>query len=93
LGVDDPRYIITTNFDYWNHDIREYFDWTAGEIGTPRRIVAERILNASEVITPEVLWQTINAKGVFAHVVDYTIMQGVMNVETGYFNVSSPVDL
>jgi len=40
-----------------------------------------------------VLWQTINAKGVFAYIIDYTIMQGVMNVETGYFNVSSPVDL
>ena len=56
LGIDDPRYIITTNFDYWNHDIREYFDWTAGEIGTPRRVVAQTFLNSSKVLTPEVLW-------------------------------------
>jgi len=92
LGVDDPNYIITTNFDYWNHDIREYFDWTAGEIGRPRRIEAEKILNASSVITPEVLWNTINAKGVIAIAKDATMMQGVMNVESGYFNVSSPID-
>jgi len=92
LGVDDPRYIITTNFDYWNHDIREYFDWTAGEIGTPRRIVAERFLNKTDILTPEVLYETINLKGVIAIKNDSTIMQGIMNVETGYFNVSSPIN-
>ena len=74
LGIDDPRYIITTNFDYWNHDIREYFDPTAGEIGTPRRIVAERFLNNTKVITPGVLWETINLKGVIAITNDSTIM-------------------
>ena len=93
LGIDDPRYIITTNFDYWNHDIREYFDPTAGEIGTPRRIAAERVLNSSKVLTPNVLFETINAKGVIANTFEFTIMQGVMNVETGYFNVSGPYDL
>lgn len=36
----EDKYIIITNFDYWDHDIREWFDYTTGEIGTPRRIVA-----------------------------------------------------
>jgi hypothetical protein len=29
LGVDHPKYIVITNFDYWNNDWREYFDPSA----------------------------------------------------------------
>jgi len=29
LGRDEPRYIVITNFDYWNDDWREFFDPTA----------------------------------------------------------------
>lgn len=79
-------YIIITNFDYFFHDIREWFDPTGGQIGAPRRIAAQTILNASDVLTGEVLFNTINAKGVIAD----TIFQAVMNVELGLWNVSQP---
>lgn len=73
LGVDSDKYIIVTNFDYWDHDIREYLDPTAGEIGVPRRIVAETILNNTKSITPELLYEVINTKGVKAITNDSTI--------------------
>lgn len=66
--------------------IREYFDPTGGQIGHPRRIAAQELLNASAVLTPEVLFETINHKGVIAD----TIFQAVMSVETGLWNVSQP---
>lgn len=52
----------------------------------PRRIAAQEVLNATEVLTPEALFNTINHKGVLAD----TIFQAVMNVETGLWNVSQP---
>lgn len=79
-------YIIITNFDFFFKDIREYFDPTGGQIGVPRRTVAQKLLNASSVITPELLFNVINAKGVLAD----TIFQAIMNVETGLWNVSQP---
>lgn len=80
-------YIIITNFDYFFHDIREYFDPTGGQIGRPRRIVAQKALNASAVLTPEVLFSAIDMTGVIA---TDTIFQAIMNVETGLWNVSLP---
>mmetsp|Transcript_43487 Transcript_43487/g.60374 ORF Transcript_43487/g.60374 Transcript_43487/m.60374 type:complete len:344 (+) Transcript_43487:1-1032(+) len=79
-------YIIITNFDFFFHDFREYFDPTGGQIGHPRRIAAQEFLNASTVLTPEVLFETINHKGVIAD----TIFQAVMSVEAGLWNVSQP---
>jgi len=52
----------------------------------PRRIAAQEILNATTVLTPEALFDTINHKGVIAD----TIFQAIMNVETGLWNVSQP---
>eukprot|EP00041_Stephanoeca_diplocostata_P025318 m.659522 g.659522 ORF g.659522 m.659522 type:complete len:396 (+) comp22724_c2_seq3:2070-3257(+) len=87
VNVDERAdYIIITNFDFFNHDIREYFDPTGGQIGYPRRIAAQKVLNSTDVLTPEVLFETINHKGVIAD----TIFQAVMNVETGLWNVSIP---
>jgi len=83
------NYIIVTNFDYWDHDIREWFDPTAGEIGHPRRIVAQTILNNTEILTPAVLFEVLGAKGVIAK---DTIFQAIMSVQSGLWNVSSPVD-
>merc|ERR1711892_1565062 len=57
------RYIIATNFDFWDHDITEDFDVTGG-LGYRRRVQASRILNASRVLTPGVLFDTINHKHV-----------------------------
>lgn len=52
LGQDDSGYIAITNYDFWDHDIRELLD--------PRRKHAEKILDAAEVLTPEVLFESIN---------------------------------
>jgi len=79
-------YIIVTNFDYFFHDIREYFDYT-GEIGHPRRIQAQKLLNASLDLNKDVLFNTISAKGVFA---TDTIFQAIMSVELNLWNVSLP---
>jgi hypothetical protein len=82
-------YIIITNFDFFFHDIREWFDPTGGKgVGHPRRIAAQKILNSSAVLTPGVLISTINDVGVMAK---DTIFQAVMNVETGLWNASLPV--
>ena len=67
-------------------DVREWFDPTGGRIGRPRRIVAQQQLNASNVLTPQVLFDTINHPGVIAD----TIFQAIINVEKGLWNVSQP---
>ena len=64
LGVDNNRYIIMTNFDYWNNDWREFFDPTANF--SRRRVQAIKALDASAVINKEVLFETLNLKGVIA---------------------------
>lgn len=79
-------YIIITNFDFFYHDIREYFDYT-GEIGRPRRIEAQKLLNASSDLNQDMLFRTLSAKGVFA--ID-TIFQAVMSVELNLWNVTLP---
>ena len=65
-GNFDERedYIIMTNFDFFHHDIREYFDPTGGQVGYPRRVAAQKMLNATAIhtLTPEYLFETINAK-------------------------------
>ena len=87
------EYIIMTNFDFFWHDVREYFDPTGTKPGGflhPRRIMAQRILNETlangKPLTPDVLFDTINAPGVLAD----TIFQAVINVEKGVWNVSQP---
>ena len=65
-GNFDERedYIIMTNFDFWYHDPREYDDDTGGLKGYPRRVAAQKKLNATatHTLTPEYLFETINAK-------------------------------
>jgi len=81
-------YIIITNFDFLWHDKREWFDPTGGKgIGHPRRVAAQRIMNGSSALTPEVLYNTITDFEVQAK---DTIFQAIMNVETGLWNVSLP---
>lgn len=63
--TDEDKYIIITNFDYWNNDIREYFDPTAGHIGKPRRIFAQDKMDAAEAVTPELLMDVLQMDGVF----------------------------
>merc|ERR1712176_1693455 len=81
-------YIIVTNFDYWYHDVREYFDPTSQfGLGHSRRKAAQKLLNASSAINQDVLWKTISDKGVEA---TDTVFQAVINVETGMWNVTLP---
>jgi hypothetical protein len=80
-------YVIMTNFDFYWRDVREWFDPTGGNgVGHPRRLAAQRVLNASKVITPEVLWEAINTKGNFAD----TVFQAIINVEQKLWNISIP---
>tara|TARA_B110000208_G_scaffold191332_1_gene257858 strand:+ start:702 stop:1355 length:654 start_codon:yes stop_codon:yes gene_type:complete len=78
-------YVIITNFDFFFHDIREEFDPTGGG-PKPRRVLAQEFLNATAVLTPNVLFEAINYKGVIAD----TIFQAIMNVEKSVWNVSQP---
>ncbi|KAL1499283.1 hypothetical protein AB1Y20_011492 [Prymnesium parvum] len=79
-------YIIMTNFDFFWRDLREWFDPTGGRLFRPRRLVAQKLLNASKVLTPQVLFDTINAEGVIAD----TVFQALINVEKDIWNVSQP---
>jgi hypothetical protein len=82
------EYIIITNFDYFWKDVREWFDPTGGKgVGHPRRQAAQRILNSSKALTPEVLYATISDVEVMAK---DTIFQAIINVEAGLWNVSLP---
>lgn len=88
LSESSKKYIIMTNFDYVYHDLKEKFDPTGGKgIFHPRRPAAEKILDAAEVITPELLFNVINDYTVMAK---DTIFQVIMNVETGLWNASLP---
>ena len=84
-------YVIVTNFDYWWHDVREYLDPTGGHLGIPRRVAAQRILNASLnaglALTPGLMNATISADGVLAD----TIFQAVADVELGLWAIAQPV--
>jgi len=81
-------YIIVTNFDYYFHDVREWFDPTGGGgIGHPRRIAAQRILNASDSLTPQLLFETLSDFHVQAR---DTIFRAVMSVEDDVWNTSLP---
>jgi len=83
-------YIIITNFDFFWHDIREWFDPTGhGGFGKPsRRVAAQTMLNATaeNQLTPDILFTTIN----YEHVIADTVFQSIINVEKGIWNVSQP---
>mmetsp|Transcript_18222 Transcript_18222/g.23690 ORF Transcript_18222/g.23690 Transcript_18222/m.23690 type:complete len:375 (+) Transcript_18222:302-1426(+) len=83
-------YIIMTNFDYYWHDIREFFDPTGGgglqNHGPTRRIAAQTILNNTDVITPQVLYEVMNSPYVIAD----TVWQGIISVEANLWNTSIP---
>jgi hypothetical protein len=91
LGQSNPQcrsdYIIMTNFDFWWGDIREWFDPTAREIGHPRRLIAQAVLNATTPLTPEIISSALSTKGVLAF---DTIFQAMINVEKGLWNLTLP---
>jgi hypothetical protein len=88
LEESENNYIIMTNFDYPWHDVKELFDPTSVKgLGHSRRKDAQKILDAAPVITPELIFSTMNDDGVMAK---ETIFQVVMNVEKGLWNASLP---
>jgi len=88
LGPNPKDYIIMTNFDYWDHDIKEWFDPTGVEgIGHSRRIGAERILNKTDTITGDVLLKVLNDRSVMAK---DTIFQAIINVQKDSYTTNLP---
>merc|ERR1712195_124331 len=86
--TDKNRYIIMTNFDYPWHDIKEWFDPTSIKgLGHSRRLDAQKILDNSDVLTPELLFSVLNNDGVMAK---DTIFQAIINVEKDLYNTSLP---
>lgn len=84
-------YIMITNFDFYFHDVREWFDPTGANghgFWHPRRLAAQKMLNGTAVdtLTGEFLFEVINSKPVRAD----TIFQAIINVEKGIWNVSQP---
>ena len=69
-------------------DIREAFDPTGGGgfLKPSRRVAAQKKLNASAAITPELLFETINAEYVLAD----TVFQAIINIQKGVWNISQP---
>ena len=51
-----------------------------------RREAAQKILNSSSHLTPQILFDTINAEYVLAD----TIFQAIINVQLGIWNISQP---
>merc|ERR1719395_70129 len=66
LGPNKNDYIAITNFDFWDHDIKEWFDYTFIHFGHSRRIGVEKILNASTNINEAVLYDTLSNEEVIA---------------------------
>ena len=85
-GSTGKDYILITNFDFYWHDARAWFDPTGGRMFRPRRLVAQKLLDASDDFTADALFETINAEGVIAD----TIFQAIINVEKDLWNVSKP---
>jgi len=90
ISGKENDYIVITNFDYWNDDIRAFFDPSCQKPGHPRRLEALAMLDSMKEITSDGMFATINSKGVFAK---DTILQARFNVEKGYANYTSTRDM
>lgn len=87
LGPSRNDYIIITNFDYWDHDFKEWFDPTALHFGHSRRVGAERLLNRSRNISLAELYSVMTDDNVMAK---DTIYQAFMNVQQGTMKSFQP---
>jgi len=90
-------YVVMTNFDFYWHDVREYFDPTSGcvpalhpETCPTRRVNAEAVLDGTRAgaLSPATLFAAIDSPGTFAP--DGTIFQATIDVAAGLWNVSQP---
>jgi hypothetical protein len=84
MDLGKNRYILMTNFDYLYNDPKENIMW---EKEVSRREKAQRILNASKVITPALLQQVITDDQVQ---IGATIFQAMMSVKHGVYNSTLP---
>jgi hypothetical protein len=82
----DDRYLLMTNFDWTKHDLKEYLKEPRVMYLT-RRIKAQKLLNESQVITPQLLESVINDGDVME---SNTLFQALMNVEKDMYNTSLP---
>ncbi|CAK0831053.1 unnamed protein product, partial [Prorocentrum cordatum] len=64
--LEGNDYIIITNFDYWDHDFKEWLDPTALHFGHSRRVGAERLLNKSRNISFTELYAVMTDEAVMA---------------------------
>mmetsp|Transcript_42535 Transcript_42535/g.76408 ORF Transcript_42535/g.76408 Transcript_42535/m.76408 type:complete len:468 (+) Transcript_42535:33-1436(+) len=87
LGPHKNDYILITNFDFWDHDKKEWFDPTSIHFGHSRRVGAERLLNNSVNINSDYLYQTLNDDEVIAK---DTIFQMLANVEKDSYKTYLP---
>jgi len=87
LGPNKNDYIIMTNFDYWDHDIKEWFDPTSMHMFHSRRIGAERILNKSKNIDFNQLYAVMNNMETIAK---DTIFQMFANVQKDTYKTFLP---
>jgi len=88
LGPNSKDYIIMTNFDYWDHDLKEWLDPTGlAGLGHSRRLGAERILNKSDAITRDLLLKVLIDHSVMAK---DTIFQAIINVEKDSYQTQLP---
>jgi len=87
LGPNKNDYIAITNFDFWDHDKKEWLDPTSIHFGHSRRIGVERLLNKSDNINFDQLYATLNDDEVIAK---DTIFQMLANVETDSYKTFLP---
>jgi len=87
LGPNKNDYILITNFDFWDHDKKEWLDPTSIHFGHSRRVGAETLLNASNNINYEYLRKVMSDDEVMAK---DTIFQAFMNVEANSYRTFLP---
>jgi len=87
LGPNNNDYIVITNMDYWDHDIKEWLDPTSIHFGHSRRVGAQKLLNASSNINEDYLRKVMNDDEVVAK---DTIFQAYMNVQKDTYKTELP---
>lgn len=84
MDLGKNRYILMTNFDYMYDDPKEWIMW---EKEVSRRVRAQKLLNESKVITPELLQRVITDDNVQNGA---TFFQALMSVEHNMYNTTLP---
>jgi N-acylethanolamine-hydrolysing acid amidase len=86
IDLGKHRYIIMTNFDYTTGDEKEWYGPNSHK-GESRRERAQKILDDSDVITPQLLQDVLNDEHVMH---DNLLFQAMINVEHGTYDTALP---